>query len=81
MECTTKDVVETVYDCECEDFALLGPSKKCHVPCSCPDGCCDKGCGHHDHVVWKPGHCGKPRTRKVLVKYEKVVKLRGAKID
>jgi hypothetical protein len=75
MECTTKEVVEHCYDCKCEDFALLGPSKKYHVPCAACDGCCDQGCGHQDHVVWQPGHCGKPRTRKALVKYELVKKV------
>lgn len=64
LVCETKKVVEVVYDCECEDFCVPGPSKKCGEVC-------EKDCCGHDHkrILWQPS-CGKVHHRHVLVKHE-----------
>jgi hypothetical protein len=57
--CETKKVPKPIYDCECEDFCVPGPSS-CEV---CYDEC---GCKQR---VFTPG-CGTVRTRVKLVKKE-----------
>jgi len=59
-----KKVPKIVYDVECEDFCVPGPSKKCGVRCV-PD--CDALHGCRKEIVWQPC-CGKVYTRKKLVK-------------
>lgn len=66
--CEIKEVKETEYDCECEDFCIPGRSQVCTehgVDCNgCPT--CEK--------VTIPA-CGKVRTRKKLIKKEVVKKV------
>ncbi|MBS0208574.1 MAG: hypothetical protein JSS27_06425 [Planctomycetes bacterium] len=59
-----KKVPRVVYDCECEDFCVPGPSKMCGVKCV-PD--CDALHGCRKEIIWKPC-CGQVRTRTKLVK-------------
>jgi hypothetical protein len=64
LVCEKKIEVQVVYDCLCEDFCTLGPSKKCGEVCE-PD-CC----GHtKKRTVWQPT-CGHVRHRHVLLKHE-----------
>lgn len=58
---TTKKVPKITYDCECEDFCVPGPSARSIE--------CDE-CGHKKYVYTPT--CGMVRTRKKLVKHEKV---------
>ncbi len=58
----TKKISKTVFECECEDFCIPGPSTRSGKSCTAD------GCGHFQHEVhWQPG-CGQSRTRKVLKK-------------
>ncbi len=59
-----KKVTKTVYDYECEDFCVPGPSKICGIKCV-PD--CDAHHGVRKEIIWQPC-CGKVYTRKKLVK-------------
>jgi hypothetical protein len=59
--CEIKKVPKNVYDCECEDFCVPGPSEHCVEYDAC-------GCKHH---VFTPT-CGCVRTRVKLVKTEEV---------
>ena len=59
-----KKVPKVVYDVECEDFCVPGPSKMCGVKCV-PD--CDAHHGVRKEIVWQPC-CGKVHTRQKLVK-------------
>ena len=63
LVCEKKEEKKTEYSCECEDFCIPGPSKKCGVKVECD---CT---GHHRTIVWKPA-CAKVHTRKKLVKKE-----------
>ena len=59
LVCDTKEVKETCYSLECEDYCLPGP----------PQCCCHKSsCGECSKCV-KPT-CGKVRTKAKLVKRE-----------
>jgi hypothetical protein len=64
LVCETTKEKKTEYSCECEDFCLPGPSKKCGVKVECD---CT---GHHRKIIWKPT-CAKVHTRKKLVREEK----------
>jgi hypothetical protein len=64
LVCEPKTIVEVVYDCQCEDFSTMGPSRKCGEVCE-PD-CC----GHpKTRTLWQPS-CGQVRHRHVLIKHE-----------
>ncbi|HET6883482.1 MAG TPA: hypothetical protein VFI31_25245 [Pirellulales bacterium] len=63
LVCEKKEEKKTAYSCECEDFCIPGPSKKCGVKVECD---CN---GHHRTILWKPA-CAKVHTRKKLVKKE-----------
>ncbi len=71
LVCIEKEVKETVYCCECEDFCVPGPSckcgKECHHDCTAPHGCRCK-------EVWQPT-CADVRTRNKLIKKEVVKKV------
>src|SRR6185295_8502713 len=62
LKCETKKVPKTEYCCECEDFCIPGPSKKCG--CITETDCC--GC-EHTKPNWIP-QCAKVHTRHKLVK-------------
>jgi hypothetical protein len=40
LVCEMKEVTKTHYCCKCEDFCVLGPSKRCTSCCSCNCGHC-----------------------------------------
>lgn len=64
LVCETRKTTNFVYDYECEDFCIPGPSpccRKCVKDCSC------KGF-HMETIFGKPKWCGCVRTRHVLVK-------------
>lgn len=63
LKCEKKKDTKTEYVCECEDFCVPGPSKKCGVKV---ERDCD---GHHRTILWQPT-CARVRTRKKLVKKE-----------
>lgn len=63
LKCEKKEETTTEYTCECEDFCLPGPSKKCGVKTECD---CT---GHHRKIIWQP-QCGHVHTRTKLVKKE-----------
>lgn len=63
LKCEKKKETTTEYTCECEDFCIPGPSKKCGVKTQCA---CD---GHHRAILWQPT-CARVHTRKKLVKKE-----------
>jgi hypothetical protein len=63
---TTKKVPKVIYDCECEDFCVPGPSARSIE--------CDE-CGHKKHVYTPT--CAEVRTRKKLVKREKVEEVKS----
>jgi hypothetical protein len=65
LVCEPKIEVEVCYDCHCEDFCTMGPSKKCGEVCE-PDAC---GHGHKKRTLWQPS-CGHVRHRHVLVRHE-----------
>ena len=74
----TKEVVQTCYDCLCEDFCVPGPSRNCGRQCeevslppyegSGSDGNESTSCWIAWYK-WLPG-CARLRTRHVLLKYE-----------
>lgn len=70
LVCETKMVPKVTYSCECEDFCVPGPSKRCSTACGCQDGC-DGSCGHHGKPQWLPT-CAEVRTRKKLVRHEEL---------
>lgn len=64
LVCEPKTITEICYDCCCEDFCVMGPSKHCgHV--------CETDCNGHVHkrIQWQPS-CGHVRQRHVLIKQE-----------
>lgn len=63
LKCEKKEESKIEYVCECEDFCIPGPSKKCGVKTECD---CD---GHHRKILWQPT-CARVHTRKKLVKKE-----------
>src|ERR1051325_4142362 len=63
LKCETKKVPKVTYTCECEDFCVPGPSKKCG--CTCETDCC--GC-EHCKTNWIP-QCAKVHTRTKLIKH------------
>lgn len=63
LKCEKKKETKTEYTCECEDFCIPGPSKKCGVK---KEHDCQ---GHHRTILWQPT-CARVRTRKKLVKKE-----------
>ena len=62
VKCETKKVPKTIYSCECEDFCVPGPSKKCGCDCELDCHGCEK-CKPH----WIP-QCAKVHTRNKLKK-------------
>ncbi|WP_425618311.1 hypothetical protein NA78x_002015 [Anatilimnocola sp. NA78] len=62
VKCEIKKVPKTVYSCECEDFCVPGPSKKCGYECT--PGC--NGC-EKCKVNWVP-QCADVYTRTKLKK-------------
>jgi len=73
--CEMKEVTKTCYDCKCEDFCVPGKSQRCpkcnQCECDCDCGGCKFGTKTWD---WIPG-CANVKTKKVLIKYEKKVKV------
>jgi hypothetical protein len=75
LVCETKKITAVGYGCECETICIPGRSqqgcKHCETRC-----CCDsdvKGCEPKIEFCWYdwfPCGCGKPRTVRVLTKYE-----------
>lgn len=63
LKCEKKKETTVEYTCECEDFCVPGPSKKCGVK---KEHACD---GHHRTILWQPT-CARVHTRKKLVKKE-----------
>lgn len=63
LVCEKKEETKIEYTCECEDFCIPCPSKKCGIKVECD---CD---GKHRKIVWQPT-CAKVHTRKKLVKKE-----------
>lgn len=66
LVCKDKEIKETRWKCECEDFCVPGPSHPCGEDCECDP---TKKSGFWCIKLWQPG-CAKVRTRKVLVKDE-----------
>lgn len=63
VKCETKKETKTEYVCECEDFCVPGPSKKCGVKI-------ERDClGRHRTIIWQP-RCARVHTKKKLVKKE-----------
>lgn len=62
VKCETKKVPHTEYCCECEDFCVPGPSKKCGHECTVDCHGCEK-C----KVNWVP-QCATVHTRHKLKK-------------
>jgi len=62
VKCETKKVPHTEYCCECEDFCIPGPSKKCGHECTVDCNGCEK-C----KVNWVP-QCATVHTRNKLKK-------------
>jgi hypothetical protein len=62
VKCETKKVPKTTFTCECEDFCVPGPSKKCGYDCEVDCHGCEK-CKPH----WIP-QCAKVHTRHKLKK-------------
>lgn len=71
LKCDEKEEKKFVYDCECEDFCVPGPSTRCGVKTVCDDDC---GCKKHREVIWKP-NCATVLTKAKLVKKEVVKKV------
>jgi hypothetical protein len=68
--CDKKKVTTVTYRCECEDFCVPGPSKKCGTHCECEPDCCSP-CGKICKKVtdWLPT-CAQVRTKHKLIKHE-----------
>ena len=62
VKCETKKVPKTIYSCECEDFCVPGPSKKCGYECEVDCHGCE-----HRKINWIP-QCAKVHTRNKLKK-------------
>ena len=73
LVCEMKPVKKTTYTCECEDFCIPGPSKRC---LNCDSDDCAKDCKGddccHKKYSWIPT-CAKLCHRKKLVKHEETV--------
>lgn len=84
--CEMQEVKKTCYKCECEEFCLPGPSKKCGEVCECDPCNPGTGCGWLDCLlgkrpcqscrnVWKPSCDVEIRSRNKLYKKEIVKKV------
>ncbi|MFO0897804.1 MAG: hypothetical protein U0836_10315 [Pirellulales bacterium] len=64
LECTEKEVKETKYTCECEDFCVPGKSKKCG--CTYTPTC---GCVYTRKKLVKKEETKKVPSTKCVVEY------------
>lgn len=63
LVCETRKVTKIEYSCECEEFCVPGPSRRCR------SAHCDADCDVACRVTWVPT-CADVKTRKKLLKHE-----------